>query len=115
MRNPEMLKFVPDYLKSKKMCKHTDKKLPFLIRYVPDRYKTQQMCDKVILENGGTLGSVPDYKGVDNYSHALKYIPDCYVTQKSCDKAVNTYHSTIQFVPNSYKAFDKCFLVFAIL
>ena len=39
------------------MCKHAVKKLPFLIRYVPDQYKTQ--CDKAILENGGTLKSVP--------------------------------------------------------
>ena len=36
------------------------KKLPFLVRYAPDKYKTQQMCDKAILENGGTLMSVPD-------------------------------------------------------
>ena len=26
MRNPEMLKFVPDYLETKKMCKHAVKK-----------------------------------------------------------------------------------------
>ena len=49
MRNPEMLKFIPDHVKTKKMCK-----------YVPDWYTTQQMCDKAILENGGTLKSVPD-------------------------------------------------------
>ena len=30
MRNPEMLKFVPDHLKTKKMCKHSVKKLPYL-------------------------------------------------------------------------------------
>ena len=50
-----MLKFVPDHLKTKKMCKHAVKKLPYLLRYVPDWYKAQQMCDKAILENGGTL------------------------------------------------------------
>ena len=27
MKNPEMLKFVPDYLKTKKMCKHAVKKI----------------------------------------------------------------------------------------
>ena len=48
MRNPEMLKFAPNHLKTKKMCKHAVKKLPFLIRYVPDEYKTQQLCDKAI-------------------------------------------------------------------
>ena len=56
----EMLKFVPDHLKTKRMCKQAVKKLPFLIRYVLDQYKTQ-LCDKAILENGGTLKSVPDY------------------------------------------------------
>ena len=60
MKNPETLKFALDYLKTKKMCKHAVRKLPFVIRYVPGRYKTQQMCDKGILENGGTLESVPD-------------------------------------------------------
>ena len=44
------------------MCQHAVKKLPYLLRYVPDQCKTQQMCEKAILENGGTLKSVPDGK-----------------------------------------------------
>ena len=48
MRNTEMLKFVSDYLKTKKVCKHAVKKLTHIIRYVPDQYKTQQMCDKTV-------------------------------------------------------------------
>ena len=56
-----MLKFDPDHLKIKKLCKHTVKKIPYLLRSVPDRYKTQEMSEKVILENGGTLKTVPDY------------------------------------------------------
>ena len=35
MKNPEMLKFVPDHLKTKRICKHAVKKLPYLLRYVP--------------------------------------------------------------------------------
>ena len=38
-----MLKFVPDYLKTKTICKHAIKKLPYLLRYVPDQCKTKQM------------------------------------------------------------------------
>ena len=57
MKHPEMLTFVPDHLKTKKICKHAVKELPYVLRYVSDRYKTQQMCDKAILENGGTLKS----------------------------------------------------------
>ena len=32
MKNPEMLEFIPDYLKTNKMCKHAVEKLPFVIR-----------------------------------------------------------------------------------
>ena len=42
MKNAEMLKFAPDHLKTKKVCKHAVKKLPYLLRFVPDQYKTQQ-------------------------------------------------------------------------
>ena len=43
IKNLEMLNFVPDHLKTKKMCKHAFKKLPYLFRYVPDQYKSQKM------------------------------------------------------------------------
>ena len=36
IKNPEMLKFIPDHLKTKKMCKYAVKKLSLIIRYVPD-------------------------------------------------------------------------------
>ena len=35
IKNIEMLKLVPDHLKTKKICKHAVKKLSFLIRCVP--------------------------------------------------------------------------------
>ena len=41
MRNSKRLKFVPDHLKTRKVCKHAVKQLPYLLRYVPDQYKTQ--------------------------------------------------------------------------
>ena len=44
-----MLEFVPDHLKTKKMCKLAVKKLTYLLRVVPNKYKTQQICDKAIL------------------------------------------------------------------
>ena len=51
----------------------------------------QQMRDKTILENGGTLNSVPDCyknqemgnKAVDSYPHTLEFISECYKTQKN--------------------------------
>ena len=69
------------------------------------------MCDKTILENDGTLQSVPDqYKTqemcnnvVYNYAHALEFVSGCYKTNKKmCNKSVNIYPSTIQFLPKCY-------------
>ena len=36
IKDPKMLRFAPDHLKTKTMCKNTVKKLPFIIKYVPD-------------------------------------------------------------------------------
>ena len=62
------------------------------------------MCDEAIIENVGTLNSVPDcYKNhetynktADNYPHALEFVPGCYKIQKMCHEAVGTYPSTIK-------------------
>ena len=51
MKNPEILKFVPDYLRTKKICKRVVTNSLYLLRYVADQCKTQRMCDKAILEN----------------------------------------------------------------
>ena len=40
MKNPEMLKFVPDHHKTKNVCKHAVTKLAYLLKYVQDQYKT---------------------------------------------------------------------------
>ena len=51
MKNPEMLKFIPDHLKTEQISNYAVKKLPFAIRYVPQT-KTKKLCDRAILENG---------------------------------------------------------------
>ena len=110
-----MLRFLPDPLKTKKMCKHATKKLPFRIKYVGDQYQTN-----------GMLGFIPDWyknqmcdRAADNYAHALRFVPKYSKTLTMCDKVVDTSPSGIQFVPECYKAqkiFDKtvdtCFYVF---
>ena len=62
------------------------------------------MCDKAILENGGTLKSVPDcYKSqemcneaVDNYSHALEFVAECYKNQEICYRPVRRSYFCIR-------------------
>ena len=41
IKNPEMVKFIPEGFKHKHMCKNAIKKLLFAIMYVSDQYKTQ--------------------------------------------------------------------------
>ena len=93
-----MFRLVIDNLKTKKMYKHTVKKLPFLIKYVPDRCKAQQLCDKVIIENDGMIMFIPDQyitqecdNVVNNYPDTLESVPDCFMTQKLCNNAASTY------------------------
>ena len=67
------------------------------------QYKTKQTSDNFILENFGTLESVPDCcknqkmcnKTVDNYVHALEIYLDCFKTHKMHNKADDTYLSAI--------------------
>ena len=47
MKNPEMLKTVPDHLETKKMYNYAVKKITFCIRYVPDKYKTKKCVIKL--------------------------------------------------------------------
>ena len=54
-----MLRLAPDHLKTKEMCEHALKKLPFLMKFVFDRFKTLRMCNKVILENAEMLMFIP--------------------------------------------------------
>ena len=56
------------------------------------------MCDKAILENGGTLKSVPE----------------CCINQKMCGKVVENYPHALEFVPESYKT-QKCEIKLLIL
>ena len=72
MKNPELLKFVPDHLRTKKLLKNAVKKLPSLITYVPDWYKTQT----------NVIKQLPS---------CIKFVCNCYITQNICDKAVNTF------------------------
>ena len=52
IKDPEMLRFVPDHLKTKRISKNAVKNMLFTIKYVPDQYKTTKMCEIVFIENG---------------------------------------------------------------
>ena len=45
----QLLRFVPNQLKTKKICKHAVKKSLFIIRYVCNWYKSKEMFKKTVL------------------------------------------------------------------
>ena len=102
IKSPEILKLVPDKLKTKLIYKIAVKKITFCNKICSWAVRvTQQIYDKA----------------AENYPHALKFALDFYGTQTMCDKAVKTYNSTIKFVPKCYKtqemygkAVNRCFL-----
>ena len=46
-------------------------------------------------------------KAVGNYSHVLEFARLLEVSKKY-NKAINTYHSTMQFVPECYRIQEMC-------
>ena len=74
------------------------------------------MCDNAILENDGTLNSVPDCyknqemcnKSIDNYPHPSEFVPECCKAQKMSNKAVDTRPPAIKYVPKCYKTQEMC-------
>ena len=91
---------------------------------------TQKMCDKAILENGGTLKSVPNcYKNQQMFDKAVEIYTLMNQnlllnanTQKMCDKAVDTCPTTIKYAPDRFntremcgKAVDKYFVFESVL
>ena len=60
IKDPAMLRFVPDHHSTKRMCKQAVKNLLFVIRYAPERLKTQGMCDKAVVRNDWMLKPILD-------------------------------------------------------
>ena len=88
-------------LKTKEICKHAVKKLPFLIRSVPDGYKNQEMCDRVDSEDPlWTVYCAYRYKtqrmcgeAVNDCGAALKFFRDRFILSKMLEKSDNALHA----------------------
>ena len=68
---PGMLKYVPDYLKTKKMCERAVEEDSWSLAYVPDRFKKEDMR-----------------KGVCFHPWLIGHVHDQHITQEMCNEAV---------------------------
>ena len=99
MKNSEMLKFVPDHLKTKKMSNHAATKLPLIVHsyhhvleFVLKYYKTQKICDE----------------DVSTYPLRIKFVPEWLMTQEMCDKPVNRCLFLFDSIPTQYQTQEMC-------
>ena len=76
-----MLKYVPDYLKTEKMCERAVEEDSWPLVYVPDCFKRKDMC-----------------KGVCPHPRLIGHVPDHFKTQEMCNKAVELDPSFLWFV-----------------
>ena len=83
MKNPEILKFVPD-CQNQGICKYN---YPNLLECVPECYETQEICGKTVI----------------TYSFTIKFVPECFVANEICDKAVNRCFFEFDSIANQYK------------
>ena len=90
IKDSEILRIVPDHLKTKKYVKKAVKKLLLVISHCPDRDKTQEMCDEA-----------------DNiYPSAIQLFSECYKTQETCEKVVDIFFS-VKLKKIYYKVVSK--------
>ena len=101
IKNPEMIRFVPDHLKTKKCV---NMQLKIAIR-------------KAFIENGGTLKFLPESytnqkmynQVVDNYADALNYVPIVIQLKKMCNEVVDSNPSANNLFLNALKL-KKCMI-----
>ena len=57
---PRYLTFLPDHLKTNRMCNEAVRREPLTLKFVPENLQTQEMCKRVVEENPRLLKYVPD-------------------------------------------------------
>ena len=86
-----MLKFIPDYYKSKKIFDKAVDNYSHALEFVLDCNNTQKMYNKA----------------ADTYPSVIQLVSKSYKTQKMCDKAVGTVILTLFFIDVRLK---KCMI-----
>ena len=113
---PEVLKFVPDHFKTKRMRKWAVEGEPEALEFIPDHFKTKKMCDRAVEDEPDTLEFIPDYlktqkncdKAVKSDPYSLLFVSDWFVTQKQ----LKIWHDDDEycdgkFIVKWYKRYQK--------
>ena len=83
---PCYLTFLPDHLKTNRMCNEAVRRKPLILKFVPGNLQTQEMCKRVVEEN----------------PRLLKYVPGRFKTKEICGKAVKEDRDSLQYVPDYF-------------
>ncbi|MCD7908208.1 MAG: hypothetical protein LUH04_11100 [Clostridium sp.] len=97
--NPDLIRFVPDHLKTKERCQEVVIKRPYLLKDIPEEFRTRELCE-IALENvdpfveSDGFSEIKALRGVPYSDLALKYFE--IFTQ---DKNVNPRYVFLKSIP----------------
>ena len=87
--NPWCLKYVPDHLRTKKMCIKAVKNEAEALEHIPEHFKTREMCIKTVEREAESLEHVLDLfktgemckRTIEADLYTLVFCPDWFITQ----------------------------------
>ena len=93
--NGEMLEFIPDKLRSARVCLAAFRQTPLAIQYMPEAFLDADMCAEAVASPDGGW-------------HLLRYVPDALKTAEMCLEAVRQNGHALQFVPKALRTRELC-------
>jgi hypothetical protein len=110
------LEYVPDSLKTNKLCKIAIRNGGYSLRYIPHELQTKELCLLAIKTNTGVLDYVrEDLKtnelclaAVKVSGWALNHVPDLLKTNQICLIAVKRHGFALEWVPAELKTKEIC-------
>jgi hypothetical protein len=108
---PKRFKYLPEELKTAKICLIAVQKDGFALHYVPEAVKTEEICLAAVNECGYMLEYVPKalktedicVAAVKQDSRALEYVPEALKTEDMCVAAVKQDSDALEYVPKKLK------------
>lgn len=110
------LKYVPEDMKTHKLCLTAILNNGIALEYVPDNFKTYKFCSTAIYSDSNALRFVPEHILTDKMctiaaqcrKKKLTYMPTKFLTPKICLLLVTAYGTNLKIIPDEHKTYKIC-------
>ena len=116
LRDSELLIYLKDNEKNRKICLETVKRDGKALYNIPERLRTEQVCIEAVKQNGYALYHVPRHlrteqiclEAVKQYGLVLQYVPEHLRTEELCLIAVKENGNALEYVPEHLRKEQLC-------